>query len=132
MSIYATLWNIQLERVEPDPKHPGDYRECWVEVYAQGVPSHIDYTGPIWEWLPPPVLEAGDDDLDWSYRRAVVFVEAGTEKGTERNGQEYVSPLLILSGAEYEALSFHELIYRLQDALQAPYPLPATCYVRQD
>jgi hypothetical protein len=45
----------------------------------------------------------------------VVFVTAGTPKGTARSAQEYVNPLLVLSGREYATVTFeqlHELVCR--------------------
>jgi hypothetical protein len=39
-------------------------------------------------------------------------------KGTERSGQEYVSPLLLLTGEEYGRMSFEELHGRICDALR--------------
>lgn len=53
--------------------------------------------------------------------RAVFFVEAGDDKGTPRCGQEYVKPLLVLSGKEYGEMRFSELISRLDQALDAKY-----------
>ena len=47
---------------------------------------------------------------------AVVIVREGTEKV----GQQYVGPLLVLSGRDYEAISFGELHNRICDALRAP------------
>ena len=41
-----------------------------------------------------------------------------TEKGTARNGQEYVEPLLVLTGDEYAAMPFQDLHDRLCDALR--------------
>jgi hypothetical protein len=45
----------------------------------------------------------------------VVFVAQGTPKGTARSAQEYVNPLLVLSGREYATIAFdqlHELLCR--------------------
>ncbi|HKQ48805.1 MAG TPA: hypothetical protein VJZ71_12105 [Phycisphaerae bacterium] len=106
MSIYATVAEIGVKRF-------GDKE--FVDILVQGIPPHIDYTGPEWEFLPPPV------DPEGSIMRAVFFVEAGDEKGTERCGQEYVRPLLMLTGKEYEDIPFVELMKRLDDALDAKY-----------
>ena len=72
MSIYATISEIGLKRFED---------EAYVEIYVQGVPAHIDYIGPAWDFLPPPVHPDGNT------MRAVFFVERGDEKGTPRCGQ---------------------------------------------
>lgn len=104
MSIYATLATIRLE-------HPFRH-DRWVEVWCQGVPGHIDDTGPRWAFLPPPV--ADEDAL-----RAVCIVAQPTRKGTARNGQEYARPLLVLTGAEWAAAGFADLLARIEQALAA-------------
>jgi hypothetical protein len=76
---------------------------------------HIDYVGPAWEFLPAPV------DPDGSVMRAVFIVEAGDDKGTPQCRQEYVWPLLVLTGKEYDEIRFSELISRLEEALDAKY-----------
>jgi hypothetical protein len=106
MSIYATLAEIGIKRF--------DDKE-FVHILIQGVPPHIDYVGPAWDFLPPPV------DADGSVMRAVFVVEAGDDKGTSRCGQEYVKPLLMLTGKEYEKIRFAQLISRLEAALDAKY-----------
>lgn len=95
MSIYATLWSLKF------PKNGDAYYGCeWIEVTAQAVPPHIDYTGKIWNFLPAPV------DKDGSMWRAVVFITENTKKGTKRNGQEYINPLLTITGKEYLSVPF--------------------------
>ena len=106
MSIYATIGEIGIKRF-------GDKE--FVDVLIQGVPPHIDYVGPQWEFLPPPV------DPDGTTMRAVFFVEVGDEKGTSRCAQEYVKPLLMLTGKEYNEIRFSDLIAQLEDALDAKY-----------
>jgi hypothetical protein len=106
MSIYATQAHFGIKRF-------GD-KEI-IEILIQGVPPHIDYVGPQWDFLPPPV------DPEGSTMRAVVFVEPGDDKGTDRCGQEYVKPLLMLTGKEYEEFRFADLIARLEEALDAKY-----------
>lgn len=120
MSIYATLWTLKF------PKEGDAHLGCdWIEVTAQGVPPHIGTptTGlgyedgdPCAEFLPPPVET--DPGGDAPFMRAVVFVTECSIKGTGRSGQEYGSPLLILSGEEYARISFEELHGRLCDALR--------------
>lgn len=56
------------------------------------------------------------DDEQWL--RAVVVVTRGMPKGTERSGQEYAQPLLVMSGAEYSTVPFGELIERISSALR--------------
>ena len=131
MSIYATLWILKFPRT-------GDYYPgCeWVEVIAQGVPAHIgspspgcgyESRDPYAAFLPPAVLcpqDESEDELDDSPRlmRAVVFVTSATHKGTDRAGQEYVDPLLVLSGEEYSRTSFELLERSLCDALRGNVP----------
>jgi hypothetical protein len=50
--------------------------------------------------------------------RAVVFVTEFTEKGTERSGQEYRSPLLVLTGDAYDRITFADLHERICSALR--------------
>lgn len=54
--------------------------------------------------------------------RAVVSVTSGTKKGTSRAGQEYESPLLVLTGTEYAAMPFADLHSRRCDALRGSGP----------
>ena len=123
MSIYATLWQLKFPRT-------GDaYPGCdWVEVIAQGVPAHIgsptpgcgyESGDPYADFLPPAIPDSQDDDDSYDGSRlmqAVVFVTSETQKGTDRAGQEYVDPLLVLSGEEYAEMSFGLLEQRLSDA----------------
>lgn len=124
MSIYATLWTLKF------PRYGDDYPGCdWIAVTAQGVPAHIgartsgrnsERGDPYAEFLPPPV-QTGEDGELWPLR-AVVFVTEGTRKGTARNGQEYVNPLLVLSGEVYADMKFDALHGRLCDALRGDRP----------
>lgn len=124
MSIYATLWHLRF------PRHGGAYVGCeWVDVLAQGVPAHIgtptpgygyESGDPYEAFLPSALrIESGvsEDDL-----RAVVFVVSTSEKGTVRSGQEYESPLLVLTGTEYAAMPFEVLHDRLCTALRGTTP----------
>ena len=123
-SIYATLWHLRF------PRYGDDHSNCeWIDVVAQGVPAHIGSpthgcgyeTGdPYAEFLPPAVEVAPDDD--GTALRAVVFVTADTAKGTARSGQEYVNPMLVLSGRAYNSLSFRDLHDRIYDALRGDHP----------
>ena len=115
MSIYATLWRLQF------PSHGDDHADGgWIEVLAQAVPAHIGTPTPGYGYesgdpyegfLPPPLRIdriSSEDDL-----RAVVFVVSGSKKGTTRSGQEYESPLLVLTGSEYAGVPFQALHDRL-------------------
>lgn len=118
MSIYATIAEIGIKRF-------GDKE--FVDILVQGVPPHINYVGPQWEFLPPPV------DPNGRLMRAVFFVEAGDDKGTQRCGQEYVRPILMLTGKEYEGVRFDDLMTRLEDALDARYGRrPSGIYIDPD
>ena len=92
MSIYATLWSIQVQ----DPAAPLT-NPRWVAVTAQAVPPHIgsptpgcgyENGDPYAHFLPPPIET--DEMGNAEYNRAVVFVTDETKKGTERSGQEYI------------------------------------------
>jgi hypothetical protein len=124
MSIYATLCRLKFPRC-------GDARTgCdWIEVTAQGVPAHIGTPTPghgyedgdlYAAFLPPPVVILSEEDE--RALRAVVFIVEGTPKGTERSHQEYVSPLLVLTGQEYATIPFGELHERICDALRGGRP----------
>jgi hypothetical protein len=124
MSIYATLWQLKF------PVTGDVYFDCeWITVTAQGVPAHIgtptpghgyEKGDPFAEILPPP-LEV-DEDGDAPFMRAVVFVTEHTPKGTPRNGQEYIGPLLTLTGAEYARIPFGDLHDRICDRLRGNRP----------
>jgi hypothetical protein len=120
VSIYATLWRLQF------PRYGDDHTGCeWVEVLAQGVPGHIGTPSPghgyqdgdpFADFLPPPIVLAPDDQGD--KLRAVVIVRDGTQK----DGQRYVDPLLVLTGEEYETSTFADLHLRICDALRGARP----------
>ena len=123
MSIYATLWRLKF------PRYGDDYTGCeWVEVIAQGVPAHIGASrshrpnerDPYAGFLPPAVAVPTDDD--GQTMRAVVFVTEATPKGTDRSPQEYVRPLLVLSGAKYATVPFGQLHDMLGSALRGHRP----------
>ena len=121
MSIYATLWTLKF------PKEGDDHFGCeWIRVSAQAVPAHVgsptpgcgyEAGDPYAAFLPPAV--ATDADGDAPFHRAVAIVTEYSIKGTERSGQEYPSPLLLLTGEEYARLTFEELHRRIRDALRA-------------
>lgn len=104
------------------------YSDCeWITILGQGVPAHIgtptfgygyEAGDPYGEFLPPPVPVVDDDDDDGERLRAIVVVRDTTEKA----GQRYVDPLLMLSGDEYAALSFQSLHDRICDALREGRP----------
>ena len=121
MSIYATLWSIRVR----DPASPFS-EPRWIEVTAQGVPPHIgsptpgcgyEEGDPYAAFLPPPVET--DEEGCAEFHRAVVFVTSETRKGTERSPQEYVEPLLVLTGEEYGKITFDDLHRRLQDTIRS-------------
>ncbi len=124
MSIYVTLWHLKF------PRHGDDHTDCeWIDVIAQGVPAHVGSptprcgygTGDPYADFLPPAVELPPED-DGTVLRAVVFVTAETAKGTARSGQEYVDPLLVLSGKAYAALSFEQLHEQLCAALRRDRP----------
>lgn len=120
MSIYATLWTIQIQ----DPASPFTSPR-WVKVTAQAVPAHIgsptpgcgyENGDPYGDFLPPPVET--DEDGEAPYHRAVVFVTDETEKGSERSGQEYVDPVLVLTGEQYAKVPFQVLLEKLEECIR--------------
>ena len=124
MSIYATLWSLNF------PRFGDDYVGCeWIRVTAQGVPPHIgtptkgfgyEEGDPYAEFLPPALVVNADGDSE--FMRAVVVVTEETQKGSAHSPQEYVNPLLVLSGREYASISFIELHTRICDALRGKGP----------
>lgn len=124
MSIYATVWCLQF------PRRGDFYAGCdWIEVVAQGVPAHIGTPTPGYGYesgdpyaaFLPPALRIGDGASE-NDLRAVVFVVSLAKKGTSRSGQEFESPLLVLTGAEYAATPFQILHDRLCDVLRGDRP----------
>ena len=120
MSIYATLWTLKF------PKEGDDHLGCeWIEVRAQAVPAHVgsptpgcgyEDGDPYAAFLPPAVVT--DADGDAPFHRAVFIVTEYSIKGTERSGQEYASPLMLLTGEEYARMTFQELHERICNALR--------------
>jgi hypothetical protein len=123
MSIYATLWALRFPRF--GEFHTG----CeWVTVLAQAVPAHVGTEGPdAYASFLPPVAESVASDM-----RAVIFVTERAEKGTDRSAQEYVAPLLVLSGTEYASVPFPVLHAKLCDALRADRPRLVAEVVQSD
>lgn len=121
MSIYATLWILKF------PALGDSYFGCESEtVIAQGVPGHIGTptqghgyeAGDPYSTFLPPAIAISDDDDAATPLRAVVIVRERTEK----IGQEYLGPLVVLSGAEYAAMSFDALHDRICDSLRGQRP----------
>ncbi len=132
MSIYCTLWQIQVE--DERPRLPGWYPESsrWIEVCAQAVPAFIGHPSaypdgdPYAEILPWPVVVGEDPEQEPDSRpwRAVFICAEGiTTKGTSRSGQEYVNPLFVLTDDEYESVTWVEMLERIGDALRRQEPL---------
>jgi hypothetical protein len=129
MSIYATQWQLKF------PRDGFDWPGCeWVLVSAQGVPSHIgsptpgsgyEKGDPFSDFLPPPIPY----DPNIFQLRAIVFVTETTKKGTARNGQEYVNPLLVMTGDKYFSMTFSDVFHAVCDALRGDQPRPAAVRV---
>ncbi len=134
MSIYATLWQLKF------PREGDDYLGCeWMTVIAQGVPPHIgsptpgcgyEDGDPYATFLPPPVPTNADGESE--YMRAVVFVTEHTPKGTARSPQEYVEPLLVLTGKAYATMTFDTLYTHLCNALRGGKPRVVATYLAPD
>jgi hypothetical protein len=120
MSIYATRWILKF------PSQGDEFPGCdWVELIGQGVPAHIgtpspgygsELGDPFASFLPPAIPVPENDD--GMTLRAMVVVHRGAEKV----GQEYVRPLLVLSGSEYSRMTFENLYERICDALRENLP----------
>jgi hypothetical protein len=125
VSIYATLWVLKFPRY-------GDYFPCcdWIDVFAEGVPAHIGSPAPGYGYedgdpyasFLPPAVEVNQATGQEEVLRAVVFVDASTVKGTARSPQEYVSPLLVLTGDEYNGMTFDKLFRQLCTVLRGNRP----------
>lgn len=92
---------------------------------AQGVPSHIGSPtsgdgDPFAAFLPMPVHT--NEDGESEHMRGVVFVTDRTSKGTHRSPQEYVNPLLVLSGEAYASMTFETLYASICQALRGNKP----------
>ena len=108
MSIYATLWELKF------PLYGQSHTDCeWETVVAQGVPEHVGEDGDA-DYL--AFLPQREGSIA-NGLRAVVFIRRLQEKGTERSAQEYLNPLLMISGKEYGSASFANLLDRLTNAL---------------
>lgn len=103
MSIYSTGHTLAIE-----------YNDEFVSITEQVVGSHIR---DRYDWLPPPRTEVSDDD-SYIHPRAIVFVLNDEPKGGDGYaGQEYHRPLLVLSGADYEKMKWHEVMVILEQAV---------------
>lgn len=120
MSIYTTLWTLKF------PAHGDAHSGCeWETVMGQGVLGHIGTpteghgyeSGDPYASFLPPAIPMPDDEDDLGLR-AIVIVRQRTEK----IGQEYIGPLLVLSGDEYRAMTFEVLHRRICDALRGRRP----------
>lgn len=79
---------------------------------------------PDAEWVARPVDEGTPDaemgiEHSCSCGNRCVFVL--DEDNDQQEGQRYTNPLLVLSGVEYEAANFSELMGRIEKALEARY-----------
>lgn len=117
MSIYCTGWRLKLEISPPETLvvKPGmEFRPYFAEIYEQFVLGHIGHpaegyeTDPYADFLPPVVSDPNE-------LRAVVIVMKGYE---EKDGQRYVDPVLVLSGEEYKAARFGELLERIRQRIE--------------
>lgn len=114
MSIYAGGFDFQLNVT---PYSFGDRN--WIRITMQSVPSHIGakwngYESDIYSYFLPPTIP---EELEDEYDRAIVFCHEFDRKGTDRNGQEWHDPLLILTGKEFKEISWLEVMSRLQHAV---------------
>jgi len=92
VSIYATL-----------EKHSVD----GVQIYVQGVPAHIDWTGSEWDFLGPV-----EPDENWL---RTIFV---IDEFTGKTGQRYDYWLFQMTPNEYVNSSWRELRPRVKQAMK--------------
>jgi hypothetical protein len=113
MSIYATLWEIQV------PRHHV-FDEEWVRVFAQAVPAHIGHPseypdGDLYaDFLPPVVQEYDPETGEAPFHRAVVIVQEGRDA---KDRQRYIDPLIVMTGEEYAQMPFEKLLERIHTAI---------------
>jgi hypothetical protein len=69
----------------------------------------------------PPAVQT-DEDGEYEYIRAVVFITEHTPKGTERSPQEYVHPFLMRTSEEYAKTPFDTLYTQICNALRGDRP----------
>lgn len=114
------MWTVKF------PKEGDEHLGCeWIEVRAQAVPAHVGSptpgcgyeAGDPYAAFLPPAIET-DADGEAPFHRAVVIVTEHSIKGTERSAQEYLSPLVCLTGEQYARVTFDELHRRICDALR--------------
>lgn len=104
----------------------------YVELFLQAVPPHIGHPSgypsgypegdPYTSFL-PPLAQVHLDNPNEPYGppyRAVFICAPWTKKGTKQHGQKYINPLLMFTGEEYEAITFREMVGRINDALEEP------------
>jgi hypothetical protein len=77
------------------------------------IPPHVTDTGPAWEAIPPPVDPNGK-----FFRAVMIFEDDPTKPVLPENA------LLTLSGKQYHDIRFVELIYQIEEALDAKYGAP--------
>ncbi|HEV3385758.1 MAG TPA: hypothetical protein VG097_13160 [Gemmata sp.] len=112
MSIYATLWEIKLPKA-----HRFDTE--WVCVYLQAVPAHIGHPshypeGDLYSDFLPPVVECDPKTGLGPFHRAVVVLMEGRD---QKIGQQYTTPLFVLTGEEYARLPFEKMMYEIEKAM---------------
>lgn len=83
------------------------------ELFVQGVPAHIDYTGKTWDFLGPPVRD--DDPAGRQVFRTIFVVTAEVHK----TGQRYDDWILQLTDAEYFETSWPAMRKRIRAALHS-------------
>jgi hypothetical protein len=109
MSIYSLLFDLTIKEFDGESSR---------NIRILAVPAHIADVGPSWDFLPPPV------DAEGRVFRAVVVIEVGQKQGTPRSVHEFLAPLLMFTGQEYHDIRFVELMYRIEEALDASHGQP--------
>ena len=84
-------------------------------------PGHGYESGYPYAAFLPPALRI-DHGTPETGGRGVVFSASARKRGRSRSGQEYESPLLVLTGAEYAAMPFQVLHDRLCTMLRGDRP----------
>lgn len=111
MSIYATLWSIQIQA----PASPSTMPK-WIKVTAQAVPPHIgsptpgcgyEDEDPYGEFLPPPVSTNKDGEADHTILSRSGLEETGQDGCLLRIGEGSKLRLNCFGSKTASCLGFH-------------------------
>lgn len=101
----------------------GFFDDEYVQIYAQAVSTHIGHPshypdGDLYADFLPPVVGADQPKPPDEPFRAVFICGPKTTVGTARSPQEYVDPLVAMTGEEYATIGWVELWERIAEGLR--------------